>query len=249
MLSNSQAYLIESKNVRNFTSLGTVGLSLRKPTEGTEYKMVQEYVHSQLISHIKTGEQKVILLEPQLDSGFPDIVIVYFEPEVARNWSIKRLKVNKLDLRILHYIFSEKDVDNSALENIFPGDFYKSIRRLLSAELVHYQSGKLQAKPLEEIFAIKRLIAIEAKVKNWQEGLHQAIQNTWFASESYLLLPKLPSNSELIQGAKSFGVGIVTTHCSLVESRLLPSVGKLPKSYVSWLFNEWVWHTLFEYKH
>jgi hypothetical protein len=115
---------------------------------------------------------------------------------------------------------------------------------LLDAELVDDKEGLWEAKPLEEIFAIERLIAIEAKMKNWQEGLQQAFHNTWFASESYLLLPDVPNTSDLMQQAASFGVGLLTACCSPVQSKLPAKVGRLPKSYASWLFNEWTWQAI-----
>jgi hypothetical protein len=115
---------------------------------------------------------------------------------------------------------------------------------LLDAELINYKEGWWEAKPLEEIFAIGRLIAIEAKMKNWQEGLQQAFHNTWFASESYLLLPDVPNTSELTQQATSFGVGLLAASCSPVQSQLPAKVGQLPKSYASWLFNEWAWQAM-----
>lgn len=235
-------YLIQADNFQNFTSLGAVNLSFRKPTKGTEYEMVHKYIQSELLSPVERGESKFIFLEPQIDSGFPDIVIVYFKPDVAKEWSPKRLNINKFDLRLLHFIFHEGTVETSKLEMVFPKQFYKSLQRLIDAKLVHSIQGKWKSNPLEEIFAIQRLIAIEAKIKNWQQGLNQASQNTWFASESYLLLPNLPSNSDLIWDAKNSGVGLLTTHSSLVQSKLSAPIGKLPKSYVSWLFNEWSWY-------
>ncbi|MBN3951306.1 MAG: hypothetical protein HWQ38_34485 [Nostoc sp. NMS7] len=199
---SSHTIIIQSENFQEFPSLGTLSLSLRKPTKGVEYEMVYKYIQSKLLSPSENGELKFIFLEPQIDSGFPDIVIVYFQPDIAKKWLPTRLKITKLDLRILHYIFSELSVETSTLEMVFPNYFYKSLRRLLEANLIHCKEGRWEAKPLEEIFAIQRLIVIEAKINNWQQGLNQAFQNTWFASESYLLLPNLPSNSDLIWEAK-----------------------------------------------
>lgn len=237
--------MIESKNIQYFSSLGSVGLSLRKPNQGDEYNMVKQYVQFQLsCSHLE--ESKIVFLEPQIDSGFPDIVIVYFDLNIAKKWCIKRKKLNKLDWRILHWIVFKKNIGADQLKTIFPNDFCKSLQRLAEAELIDYRKDQCQAKPLEEIFAIQRLIAIEAKLKHWQEGLKQSFQNTWFASESYLLLPEVRNTNELTQEATRFGVGLLTTECSLEQPKLSPEVTKLPKSYVSWLFNEWAWRAFFD---
>lgn len=242
----SEKYImVESRNIQNFPSLGSVGLSLRKQIKGVEYNMVKRYVKLKLLSpHIE--ESEVVFLEPQIESGFPDVVIVYFAPTIAKRWPPARKKLNKLDWRILHWIISEKVIEITKMKTIFPNDFSRSLQRLMDAELIDYKEGIWEAKPLEEIFAIQRLIAIEAKIKNWQEGLQQAFQNTWFASESYLLLPEVPNTDELIQQATRFGVGLLTTESSLVQPKLPAQVTKLPKSYVSWLFNEWAWCASFD---
>ncbi|MEG4442224.1 hypothetical protein QUB47_07805 [Microcoleus sp. AT9_B5] len=239
------AIMVESRNIQEFPSLGSVGLSLRKPIKGVEYNMVKKYVKLQILS-TNPEESKAVFLEPLIDSGFPDIVIVYFASEIAKKWSPERKKLNKLDWRILHWMVSEKIIETTKMKTIFPNDLSKSLQRLRDAELIDYKGDTWEAKPLEEIFAIQRLIAIEAKVKNWQEGLQQAFQNTWFASESYLLLPEVRNTNELIQKATRFGVGLLTTECSLAQPKLSPQVTNLPKSYVSWLFNEWAWRASFD---
>jgi hypothetical protein len=235
--------MVSAENIVSFPSLISGGLSLRKRTKGSESDMVQEYVKSKILVD-EPRPAKLVFLEPHVDSAFPDIVIVDFAPEIANQWSPKRARINKFDLRILHYIVSERTVERSQLKMVFPNSSSKSLRRLLEAKLVDYNEGLWQAKPLEEIFAIRRLIAIEAKMKNWQEGLQQAFHNTWFASESYLLLPDLPNTSDLTQQATSFGVGLLAASCSPVQSQLPAKVGQLPKSYASWLFNEWAWQAM-----
>lgn len=239
-------FMVSAENIIDFPSLKSGGLSLRKKTKGSESDMVDEYVKSKIFL-TETLQAKIVFLEPRIDSSFPDIVIVYLAPEIANKWSNKRASVNKFDLRILHYIVSQKTVDRSQMKVVFPNNFSNSLRRLIDAELIDYKEGLWEAKPLEEIFAIGRLIAIEAKMKNWQEGLQQAFHNTWFASESYLLLPDVPNTSDLTQQATSFGVGLLAASCSPVQSQLPAKVGQLPKSYASWLFNEWTWQALSTY--
>lgn len=237
---NHKDLMISAVNIQNFPYLELGSLSLRTPTKGAEYKMVEEYVYSALFAP-EVGKEKIFFLEPQVDSTFPDIVVVYFESEIAKEWSQKRAKLNKLDVRVLHYVFLEKAVEQAKLKLVFPGGFSKSLRRLLDADLVDYEEETWRVRPLQEIFAVQRLIAIEAKIKNWQGGLQQAFNNTWFASESYLLLPSIPKASNLVQDAKHLGVGLLTSQCSFLCSKLPSKINQLPTSYASWLFNEWAW--------
>src|SRR5581483_8234047 len=73
------------------------------------------------------------------------------------------------------------------------------------------------------------------------EGLRQAFQNTWFASESYLLLPRVPRCSDLKKEAARFGVGVAEQNKPLYRSGVRPRRQHIPLSYASWLFNEWAW--------
>ncbi len=97
------------------------------------------------------------------------------------------------------------------------------------------------ARPASKIFAVERLVAVEAKVGKWAEALKQAVLNTWFASESYLLLPRM-TNGELSKAASERGIGIWSQDKG-PEWLGLPALeeANLPRSYGSWLFNEWAW--------
>jgi hypothetical protein len=94
---------------------------------------------------------------------------------------------------------------------------------------------------LRDVFAVRRIVAIEAKVSDWQDGLQQAFQNSWFASESYLLMPHIPRSPLLLEESARFGVGLRTQGQPLDNGELCPRQVPVPRSYASWLFNEWVW--------
>jgi hypothetical protein len=111
-------FMVSAENIIDFPSLKSGGLSLRKKTKGSESDMVDEYVKSKILS-TEPLQAKIVFLEPHIDSSFPDIVIVYFAPDIAKRWSPKRASLNKFDLRILHYIVSQKTVDRSQLKVVF----------------------------------------------------------------------------------------------------------------------------------
>lgn len=53
--------VVAADNIQNFPSLELVGLSLRKPTQGAEYKMVSKYIQSKLLEP-EPGQPKIIFL-------------------------------------------------------------------------------------------------------------------------------------------------------------------------------------------
>jgi len=75
---------------------------------------------------------------------------------------------------------------------------------------------------------------------DWRKGLEQAVHNTWFASESYLLMPTLPRSRAPHEEAGRLSVGLIdrgtqlADHPSAASSSALdhPSVG-------AWLVNAW----------
>jgi hypothetical protein len=232
--------LITAQTINDYPALQSSGLSPRKPTAGPEYDIVLDYIKRQLPSSPQ-GQSRTIFLEPNIESVFPDIVAVYWHVDTAMRWSENRAKLTKVDIRMLHYMALVKQADDLQLKGSFSKRVSVSLERLHDADLVSYRSGSWRVKPLSKIFAVRRLITIEAKVNAWQKGLHQAFYNTWFASESYLLISHIPKASRLLDEAERFGIGVVTHGQHLNKSAACARKERIPKSYASWLFNEWVW--------
>lgn len=217
-----------------------MGISARRPTAGPEYELVESYVESQL-PHPPRGQQRAIFIEPRIASGCPDIVVVYWHPGTARRWSERRADLTSFDLRVLHYMACIGMADKPQIQSVFTRSIGPTLERLYRADLIRYKDFFFEAMTLQRIFAVRRLIAIEAKIDDWRSGLAQALQNTWFASESYVLLSQLPRSSSLFHEAIQYGIGVVAHNQPLKHAEVPARPESLPKSYASWLFNEWVW--------
>lgn len=216
-------------------------MAFRQPTLGPETDLVYQYCNDHLNS-FENFDSVSIFLEPKLDSGFPDIVVVVWDKEKASHWPAARKELLSQDILITHYVncTGELPVD-SLVKKYGVKKASEMMLRLSDARIVDVESDKLLRKPLEESFAIKRLIAIEAKVKDWRKGVDQAVQNTWFAAESYLLLGVLPKTQHVAEYAEKLGVGVLNNNESFQHPHLKSKVGELPVSHASWLFNEWAW--------
>lgn len=217
-----------------------LGPVLRKPTQGPEYDLVSSYVESRLPVPPR-GQALTVFIEPRIASGFPDIVAVYWHVATTRDWTSQREQLSKVDIRVLHYLALSGATEKEQLTSFFTPAVEKSLRRLQDVGLLKETRKQWQTRSLEKIFAVRRLIAIEAKINEWQEGLHQAFHNTWFASESFLLLPALPRYARVVGEAARHGVGVVTCQQSLDCAEAAAREERIPKSYASWLFNEWAW--------
>ncbi len=96
-----------------------------------------------------------------------------------------------------------------------------------------------QNRPLSAIFAATRIVAVEAKIRDWRKALEQAHLNTWFASQSCVLVPKISRNSTMLQDAQELGVTVLTQQPA--GWKLKTAQPQRPRSYVSWLLNDWAW--------
>lgn len=71
-------------------------------------------------------------------------------------------------------------------------------------------------------------------------AIRQAWANKWFASESYVLTPRLCGSKEIIKGLGDLGLGLYSIHGGKLEQIQAARRVQLPHSYASWVFNEWV---------
>ncbi len=213
---------------------------LRRPTLGPELDLVQTFLSEDGIPSAPEGQEVTVFFEPRIDSGFPDLVAVYWEANTLDSWPEERLSLTRFDVRLAQYLFVMGHADKQCITDQFGRSVGISLERLLTAGIVGKQGDNFTLRPIEEIFAVRRLIALEAKIADWQEGLIQAVQNTWFASESYLLLPSLPNTEHLSAQADMLGIGLVTLDIPVDYCEPLARREVLPQSHGCWIFNEWL---------
>lgn len=213
----------------------------RQPTHGPELDIVNMYCEEHLAS-LGASESLSIFLEPKLDTGFPDIVAVFWDKEVSDTWPEARAILTSSDMAIVHHVNLVGQIQVERLVQRFgTRKTSEMMLRLSDSQVAEVKSDEILRKPLSNTFAVKRIVAIEAKVRDWSKGLEQAFQNTLFASESYLLLESLPNSQNLFRSAERLGVGILDKDRSVTQPYLRPKVGSLPTSHAAWLFNEWAW--------
>jgi hypothetical protein len=214
-------------------------LPSRKPrTSGPEHMLLQTFLE-QFHFVVPAGYRVTLFREPRIESGFPDLVCVVWDARSHHLWNPKRALLRKQDLQLLHLLVSSGSYD--AVDSGFfeQKRYAPSLRRLAEAEAIYRRGDAWLAQPLSSLFLITEIIAIEAKMRDWRQVVKQAQVNTWFASRSYILVPRPPAKSFLPEYAKNAGVGLITAtdpERPLVEAERL----SLPRSYASWIFNEWV---------
>ena len=221
------------------TAPAGLGAAFRRTRPGPERTLVETFLNEQPF-FAPRGCSVTIFCEPRIESGFPDIVIVFWSTSVAEKWVPARIKLKTEDIRLVHYMHQVGSMSLTDLRKRSSRPISASLSRLEAAEMIYEAGGIWKARSIRKSFATRHILAVEAKISEWARALRQAFQNTWFASDSYVLLPRQKSPSGLRDAARPFGVRLCQPGKQLTYNKS-DSPGLLPRSYVSWLFNEWAW--------
>lgn len=213
--------------------------AFRRPRFGAEHELVDWFL-AEALHRGPQGHSVTVFREPRLESGFPDLVIVAWKPSIAQGWSAERLNLRVGDMRLVHYLWANGPCEADRLRWVFPRALMSGLERLLAAGLVRRVGERWAPRAISRTFAATRIIAIEAKMRHWSGAVEQACINTWFASSSYVLVPRVPRGATVPKPARTLGVGVLTQHSNALDT-LWSRVDDLPRSYASWLFNDWAW--------
>jgi len=214
-------------------------VSGRKIRMGPEAELIELALSSSSLH--KKRENVVIFREPQLPTGFPDLVAVY-SGKRGINFNQFRSDLSFWHIRLLHLIYQvgggyPQEISKSSLNP--EAKVRILIDELYQAGMVYFRGKKVLPVSIRRLFNAKRIVAIEAKINDWRKAIRQAIANKWFSSHSYILMPYRTNMSKIINEAESFGIGVMTYHGKETMALCRPKPQELPTSYGSWLFNEW----------
>src|ERR1043165_3459244 len=219
------------------TILGGSVLRRRPLRRGPESRLVTRALRALAGS---SGPSAVILREPELPTGAPDLVLLF--PR-STSLSAKRSMLTREHFRLLHALHALGPTPTRSLARSLNREM-DPVRRLLGAlaeaRLVTVEAQRAYPLSIRRTFGLRRIVAVEAKMTDWRTGLEQAVANTWFASESYLLVPDRSIAERAMRAAAAFGVGVL--HLDRDRLRVTQQSAKLaiPLSDGSWILSEWV---------
>lgn len=216
-----------------------IGLNLRRSRSGPEEDFIRSFL-AKLRRTIQPDLQLTIFKEPHLETGSPDLVGVLWHLPTAERWNENRLSLQTSDFRVMHQLAHSGSIDTSSIETLFGNRAADSIERLKAAAMISDNRGVISTCPLDGLYAVRHIFAIEAKISAWRIALRQAFLNRWFATSSHVLLPRMPANSSMLSEARSLGVSVWSPDVTKLTLKV-PSTTSSPVSYASWLFNEWAW--------
>ena len=187
------------------------------------------------------GWSEVLLLrEPDLPTGVPDLLAI--EPRALRSTIPARRNLRLQHLQMLQLLAESGPKTIAEVEHLLNYPPKKSLLilgELEAAGLIIRERERFISRRVSKVFFVKRIVAIEAKMRAWRDALEQAVANMWFASHSYILIPALRCLETVRKEAKKFGVGVLVFDGEKTRIALRSRKQQIPASYGSWLINEW----------
>lgn len=196
-----------------YNEYSSLGINFRPITEGEEFNMVKQFIDFKKASFKPTPTRNLaIFIETKINDSYPDIIFAEYNPYHYEHWNNSRNVLSTTDLKILHFIYSKRNVTSQRIVKELSIQYKKlllSLEALLDAKLIVRKDGYWVIPNRSELFGVKRIEAVEAKINKWDIVLQQAIINKAFASESFVLSKrKREPNSDIIRRMSSFGIGI-----------------------------------------
>ncbi|MCU9969940.1 response regulator transcription factor [Mobiluncus mulieris] len=221
-----------------------IGVPLRTPTSGLETELVSGFVEG-FVSRCKQSSTSSVsvFVEPRLEHGYPDLLIVYYNPRRVTLWRENRDSLTKREFRILSYLLKHQRRKHTTAS--VSGDLGFSVSQVsTSLELLQNcgflteTNEKWQCMNKTSFFALNRVVSIEAKICKPAKALEQAVKNTVFSSQSYSLFPSGSVFASTRSRFADWGVGIISGRAGKV---VLEAVSKpVPVCTTSLRVNEWV---------
>lgn len=153
---------------------------------------------------------KYYIQEFETGNGIPDIV---FAKEIRHKF---HRKMDYESLHIISKILSEEEIifDSTVVDYGKYKELKDYLIRNKYIEILNDGSfvRKKIFKPL-----INEIIAVEAKLSDWKNGLYQALRYKYFANESYLALSKSKIKNVDQKLFKNKGIGLISVDTNDIE--------------------------------
>jgi len=224
-------------------SIPALGYKARKTPKKQEYELVRGFV-DRYISSLKPGRYKIaIFFEPMVDSGYPDIVIIKYSTDADIVWQPHGGKLTNRHYKVLSAVDQKGRIgvtDLASLLGYEEKDLRTILNRLSKEGLVIKHGEVIHRRKYADYYSIHSIITVEAKVNKWAEAIDQALINTRFSTESYVLMDTDRCSDAMRERCESLGIGIFLSANNRTKRYLQAEKRRKTSSYIPYLFNEWI---------
>ena len=220
-----------------------LGIYSRPVTEGEEFDMVKQFIKFKKEAFQPTATKNMaIFVETKINNAYPDVIFAEYDPRRYEDWPVPRNNLTSADLKVLFFIYKKRNVTSQRLVeglSVRYKSLLSSLEALWDAKLIERKNGAWIIANERKIFGVKRLEAIEAKIGKWETVLQQAIINTAFASESFVLSKrKKEPDVDVVQRMRNFGIGIYLYNNKEFSCYTRANRNHFPLNYNSIYLNE-----------
>jgi len=207
---------------------------------GPESDFVLDFLYN-LDTVNANGLSESIFIEYRLENSTPDVIVVQWDPKITKLWASSRAHLKNVDYRLIHLLYVRGALSTQQLTLFFPTKLSSMLKRLSQAEIVVEHDQTWQLNSLDSIFAVRKIVSIEAKLSNSMRAVEQALLNTLFSSESYVLTKSVNPLKKSIKAAHDRGVGVWSYSNGRLNELVDAKEQTLPQSHVSWMLNDMAW--------
>ena len=149
---------------------------------------------------------------------------------------------------MLYHLYYTKGLESSDIVKqlgITYAVLLKSIDKLMDANMIKRNSGLWCVKDINSFFAVNKIESVEAKLNQWNSALKQALHNTRFSSESYVLSElKTEPAQHTVDKFNDFGIGMYLKNPSGFNKVSKSKHSNIPNSYTSLWIGELIGRTI-----
>ena len=210
---------------------------------GAETRLMSTYV-SEIRKVLKeSGKNFAVFVEPMLPTGYPDCVVVEYDAK-AYDRRKKCPKQSELNRKVRFVVMKHGGIRSDELSSLLgytEDSVVESLKALREVGLVRLHAGRWYA--VKRCDGIKKITAIEGKLTGWKKAVEQAVVDSTFANESYILMPKVTDRA--MEYAKHSGVGVYAKPKSKLFSVMVPALPVEAASHIGLYFDEWICNRLY----
>lgn len=226
-----------------YNNYSSLGICSRLITEGEEFDMVKKFIDFKKESFKATSLKNLaVFIEAKINDAYPDVIFAEYNPSNYEHWNSSRNSLSTTDLKLLHFIYNRRNVTSQRLIkelSIQYKTLLLSLEALLDAGLILRKGGYWIIPNRSEVFGVKYIEAVEAKISKWDVVIQQAIINKAFASESFVLSKRRREpDSEIIRRMGAFGIGIYLYDNGQFSCFARALRNRFPSNYNSIYLNE-----------
>ena len=190
-----------------------------------------------------------VIKEFRTGYGLPDILSIEYDKHTLKKRirNVKSAKLRPFDIKAAYamvYLSKRRWVKLETLRTDMSasnGSIKSLVENLVQRKMAVKKGDLIKCVPKRDIFAIRAVVAIEAKLKKWKAAIFQAQRYLWFTNNSNILIPAINSTQlkKIKDSCKKYHVGLIT----FSKDKTLSPIVKIRKrkpynTYLAWLLNE-----------